>query len=179
MRAKISEYGYNFNLQGFFGNLLHKDEYHYVTSESKFGDVLFAIDNFLNRTIGSHRPRKIKLKFHDSDFYDLSQTLSHIIYGALKEFPNHVTGIPAVDNKDVPEELRTEDDYDEKKWRYVLDEMTFAFEALSKEESYDYLAGKFYNPETQKWDMDAEAEHYKRVQNGLRLFGKYYKSLWT
>ena len=53
----------------------------------------------------------------------------------------------------------------ENKWHWVMGEMIFAFEAIATGLDQD-----FANP-----DIDAIG---KRVENGLRLFGKYYQGLW-
>lgn len=93
-----------------------------------------------------------------------------------------------------------------KRWNYVLDEMIFAFEHIiddSWEEEYrsgeldiDWVKKEetMYNPITQKneevyemvtgpkdtykvdWDSIKKVEN--RIQNGLNLFGKYYRALW-
>ena len=34
------------------------------------------------------------------------------------------------------------------------------------------------NPEEHWFDANGHAEHVKRIQEGLDLFGKYYRNLW-
>jgi hypothetical protein len=85
-----------------------------------------------------------------------------------------------------------------KRWDWVMDEMIFAFESLDgginadweeqfttgdydfrsvKQEDGNYLMvhGPNHTAET---DWDARKEYGKRIQNGFRLFGKYYQNLW-
>ena len=81
------------------------------------------------------------------------------------------------------------------KWDWVLDEMIFAFEHLvddSWEEKYrsgehDLQWEKLENGvsqmvrgpnDTYKCDYDGLQKEWARVDNGLRLFGKYYRNLW-
>lgn len=92
-----------------------------------------------------------------------------------------------------------------KRWDYVLGEMIFAFEHLINQDWEDaYSSGeidyvtvpvdaqgnevpkgehKFYQwrdgpNHTYKCDYDAIRDVYKRIDNGLLMFGKYYRALW-
>jgi hypothetical protein len=82
-----------------------------------------------------------------------------------------------------------------KRWDWVLDEMIFAFDHLvdqSWEEKYssgehDITWTKLENGcsqmghgpnNTYKCDYEGLAKEWQRVDNGLRLFGKYYRNLW-
>ena len=31
---------------------------------------------------------------------------------------------------------------------------------------------------TQEWDREGWTNHHKRIDNGTKLFGKYYRNLW-
>lgn len=87
------------------------------------------------------------------------------------------------------------------RWDWVLDEMIFAFDHMVDTSWEDkYHQGKIqYLSVPCKWDEDGKptmyqmkngpehthtcdyeglAEEWKRVDNGLRLFGKYYRGLW-
>jgi hypothetical protein len=87
-----------------------------------------------------------------------------------------------------------------KRWDYAIAEMIFAFEHKLDDTWQDkFRSGKhdliwvqddkLYNEEkvyrmekgpddTYQCDYDGIAEVEKRIQNGFRLFGKYYQSLW-
>lgn len=82
-----------------------------------------------------------------------------------------------------------------KRWEWVLDEMIFAFEHLiddSWEEKFRSgehdlqwkkleggMSEMVRGPnDTYECDYDAIAEVHKRMDNGFRLFGKYYRGLW-
>lgn len=93
------------------------------------------------------------------------------------------------DNKDINyEAIHT-------RWDWVLGEMIFAFEHLVDDSWEDkYRSGEhdiqwkklengcsemLYGPNnTYKCDYEGLAAEWKRVDNGLRLFGKYYRGLW-
>jgi hypothetical protein len=91
------------------------------------------------------------------------------------------------------------DDNWHKRWDYVLDEMIWAFEQLSDDNhedkfwhergeiDWEEMKRPFPEGETTrevKWkseskvDWDGMKEHNKRINNGTRLFGKYYRGLW-
>jgi hypothetical protein len=97
------------------------------------------------------------------------------------------------------------DDNHHKRWDYVLNEMIFAFEhKVSDDWQDDFRSGnidmkwipvdddgkevpkgehKFYKMEdgpnhTYKCDYDGIQKIEERMQNGFRLFGKYYQGLW-
>ena len=105
------------------------------------------------------------------DTWSLDHTLAHIIAPALMQLRVTTHGAPRVFDDDVPEHLQSpeghnpyEDDVDENwfaRWNYVLDEMIFAFTKIRDTD-----------------DIDWNEEEHDRVDEGLRLFGKYYRSLW-
>jgi hypothetical protein len=89
----------------------------------------------------------------------------------------------------------------EKRWDYVLDEMIFAFECKVDDSWQDkFRSGEFdtymepsdwypdgkvrlyemkYGPDhTYTCDYDGMRKVEERIQNGFRLFGKYYQNLW-
>jgi hypothetical protein len=88
-----------------------------------------------------------------------------------------------------------------KRWDWVLGEMVFAFETKLEDnwmdqfktgvsditwvESDEVYEGdtcwemKHGPKHTQKYDWEAIAKYEARIQNGFRLFGCYYRSLWS
>jgi len=167
-----------------------------------------SIQSVYNATINKllrHRERKIKVRIDRYDTWSMDNTLAHIIVPMLKQLKETKMGAPLVEDKDVPKELRSssappkEHEYDTdnnhfKRWDYVLDEMIFAFESqlfdweeqfysgeidiswVKKENgSYQMVNGP---NDTFKVDEESRKLYYKRMENGFRLFGKYYESLW-
>ena len=136
--------------------------------------------------IGRYRdddiPREEHVVIHNYDTWNMDHTLALIILPMLKQLKATTHGAPAVEFKDVPEELHpteeevtglyhgeTDDNYF-KRWDYVLDEMIYAFDCkVNKDEIYMRF------DISDKEDMNLEQE---RISNGFRLFGKYYESLW-
>ena len=94
------------------------------------------------------------------------------------------------------------DEFHFQRWDYVLDEMIFAFEALVNDDRENQfysgktdLQWKQVNPEetnpekmfyeavhgpnhTFKIDTEGLYKYNDRINNGLKLFGKYYRALW-
>ena len=87
------------------------------------------------------------------------------------------------------------------RWDWVLDEMIFAFECKNDESWQDaYRSGEIdWKSEACAWDENGKATMYKhvdgpnhtykcdydgmkvvedRIQNGFRLFGRYFQNLW-
>lgn len=158
------------------------------------------IDNF--------KKRKIKIKIHDYDLFNADSTLSLIILPLMQEFKKIKIGCPYVDNCDVPEHLRGPeltddsagfDDGNWERWAWVIDEIIWTFEQLQPDNDWEgqYHTGKisFITKEcqdssdlvelvtgpddTHKFDKEGWERHNNRINNGLMLFGKYYRALWT
>jgi len=160
--------------------------------------VLFDIRQFFNRDI-----RYIKIDPWDT--WSMDSTLNCIILPMLKQLKKDKHGAPHVDNEDVPSELKdkrkvqpkngeTDKNYF-KRWDYVMDQMIWSFTELSKDDwAAPYWKGKVDNKwvklpngnyelkrgpkHTLKFDKKGHDKHWARIQNGLRLFGKYYTALW-
>jgi len=128
-------------------------------------------------------PRISYVKIDRYDTWSMDSTLADIILPMLKQLKETKHGSPFTDMEDVPEHLRgttteewdaqlTFDFYQEHKikegmndiharWDWIMDEMIFAFEMKAKDT-----------------DWSASWEECQRMENGFRLFGKYYQGLW-
>jgi len=119
--------------------------------------------------------RQFKVKIDSWDTWSADHTLAHIILPLLIELKKNKQGAPYVSIMDRPEhlvpkqislsnvrevELDELDEFHFESWNWVLDEMIFAFNSIVN------------NTEDDESSME-------RVTNGLRLFGVYYRSLWT
>lgn len=153
--------------------------------EKHDSDAVEKLSTFMNKTwisdifdwIDSYRShRKMVIRIDDYDAYNADQTFARIAVPLLNRVKQDKQGSPYVDDEDVPIELRTSsakpltkqekemgvvDEHHHKRWEYVLNEMIYAFEQYSNDSFEDYT------------DEDT------RAKNGLRLFSKYYSSLWT
>jgi hypothetical protein len=167
----------------------------------------WVYSNTINRIKGKQN-RKIKVKIHDYDVWGLDNTLAHIILPALKMLKEQKHGTPMTDREDAPADPIYDDEpsknewdrpFSEKRWEYIIDEMIHAFECEVNEDWDDQfhtgvidnitipeeINGKtFYRWEkgpndTHVFDDEGHKKAWDRRKNGLRLFAKYYHSLWS
>ena len=144
------------------------------------------------------KERKIEVKIDNYDTWSADHTLSYIILPMLKQLKKTTHGSPLIDNEDVPKHLqyitteywydqRTFEFYEEdkkaenqywklhhKKWVWVMNEMIWAFTQIRNGDGDD----KFFNKNNELIDKEGLSEYHKRIDNGTRLFGKYYRGLW-
>lgn len=126
------------------------------------------------------RMKKPTIRIDSHDCWSLDHTLAMIIHPALVQLKAQNHGAPSADDEDVPEELRstmakpTDWGTDEnwfKRWNWVMDEMIWAFGQIAAD-----------GPDEPDWPGSAPREEWdiyqERINNALRLFGKYYRALW-
>lgn len=166
-------------------------------------------DTWINRLlvwIDKKKRRKIYVRIDSWDTWNADITLAYVILPILKKLKLEKEGSPYVSDEDVPEHLRRPSEDSEElhheRWSWVLDQMIFAFENIlddSWEEQfisgttdfrkkvvtwdkdklpllYEYVAGPNH---TYKVDKEGMGQYQARIDNGFRLFGKYYQSLWS
>jgi hypothetical protein len=129
--------------------------------------------------------RKIDyVKIDRWDTWSMDSTLTKIILPMLKQLKEQKQGSPHVEDEDVPEYLRSHmaqpkehewdtDDLWHMRWEWVINEMVFAFEKLNE----DDWEAEFYT--NKQWNKEGYDKINERIQNGLTLFGKYYRGLWN
>jgi hypothetical protein len=128
--------------------------------------------------------REINITIQDFDTYNLDETLAMIIYPALLQFKATKTGMPMkiamVTNHDQQcfdffedEHIVQADSWTKglSDWDEILDKMIWAFDQIIKR---DNLAKYVSVHDTKGLEM-----HEARIQEGLELFGKHYRSLWN
>lgn len=154
------------------------------------------------------RKRKIKVKIHHYDTWNMDSTLSLIILPMLKQLKKDKHGAPRVADEDVPIALRStsapkkENEWDTDdnfflRWDWVMDEMIWAFEQhLDPDEHskfwledpeldlarYSEDEGQTAVPVRFKklgvYDEVNAKIHQERKDHAFLLFGKYYAHLW-
>ena len=146
------------------------------------------------------------IKIDRYDTWSMDHTLADIILPMLKQLRETKHGAPCTDDADVPEYLRShmaqpkENEWDTDslhfmRWDWILDEMIWAFEQLTKDDAEgqffdhsayekdnvpikDWLADMDNRMSKTKYDREGHAAWNARIDNGLRLFGRYYRALW-
>lgn len=159
--------------------------------------------------IDQKRKRNISVKIDKWDTWSADHTLALIILPMLKQLKDQKHGSPFVDDEDVPDHLKSTsapeltedqknsghiDDNHHLRWEYVLGEMIFSFENIVDDSWEDQFHSGEMNWSSKKLengmyemikddsytiDWDGRNAYQARITNGLKLFGKYYQSLWT
>lgn len=136
---------------------------------------------------GDDTYRKEEVHLHDYDTWNMDHTLALIALPMLKQLKATKHGVPYIDYEDMPEHLQYisrqydpravsdlfnnwndfdhEFDYQVKVWDWMIDEMIWAMDQIANQDKVD--------PDT--W---YSIEFNDRMSNALKLFGKYYRSLW-
>jgi hypothetical protein len=158
------------------------------------------------KTLDFIHPKVEYVKIDYYDTWNMDSTLSKIIYPMLVQLNEKKHGSPFTEDEDVPEELKStsapakenEWDTDEnhfKRWDWIMGEMIWAFEQKNIDWEEQYRTGEIdvvwvKDPtdgssemkrgpnDTYKCDYDGMKVHQARIDNGVRLFGKYYNGLW-
>ena len=146
------------------------------------------------------RKRKVKIKYHDHDTWNLDYTLALIIAPGLKQLKATNHGFGHVDDDDLPTAC-LKDASGQERWDWIMDEMIWAFEQHGDEDDTDQYhhnrdqlemvfaddtGGRIARFNDQKdpnkppyfRDDEGLKKHDERKANGRRLFAKYYESLW-
>jgi hypothetical protein len=125
----------------------------------------------------------------------MDHTLSHIIVPMLKQLQASKHGSPFVEDEDVPEELRSTsappksdewdlDDNHHKRWEWVIGEMIWTFEQKTRDDwesdyyRYEDDPKELFGIKLVWEDKEGRKAHQERMNNGFRLFGRYYECLW-
>lgn len=140
---------------------------------SKFG-------RFLDRF--SFKPkREIEVTF--SDVVDLDHTLATIIYHSLVKYRDEAVEIVCISCDE--EDYRGDNPNAELDERglWMINELIWTFENIMRPKSFlELVPGtteKTKVPFNQKYKrIPGEEEYQKRIENGLKLFGKYFRNLW-
>jgi len=151
--------------------------------------------------------RRVKVELDPWDTWSMDHTLAEIVLPMLIQLKQTKHGAPNVDQEDVPENLRagkleieqyekdgTTDALFFKRWNWVLDEMIFAFNSKLSDWEERFHSGEHdilwveldegmmemqKGPnDTHEWDQEGHCTYQDRINNGFRLFGKYYEALW-
>ena len=156
----------------------------------------------LCKWVQSKRKRTEWVHIDNYDVWGMDHTLALIILPMLKKLKEQKHGYGWVDNKDVPKELRSTapgakigiknqyewDHYAEARYSWMMDELIWTFEQLADDDDgesqfYDHSESekeKDFMKSFRKLKVDRAGleAHHKRIENGLRLFGKYFRTLW-
>lgn len=165
-------------------------------------DILNPVCELWQKFLDLVHPRIEYVKIDPWDVWSMDSTLAPIILPMLKELKRVKHGAPYTEDSDVPERLRSttksaqkakKESWDTdgnhfRRWDWILDEMIWAFEQLNDDdhEAPFFDHSKARDPKDSldkqvrkiKVDRVGLKKHNERLDNGLRLFGKYFRALW-
>jgi hypothetical protein len=174
---------------------------------ARLSDLLNPFCTKLHKFLDFIHPEIRYVKIDPWDTWSMDHTLAHIILPMLKQLKDTKHGAPYVEDNDVPDELKSTsappredewatDDNHFKRWDWVLDELIFAFTCsiddswedqfrtgeidmkFVKVEGTDYSEMEHGPNHTYHCDYEGMKKVQERIDNGHRLFGKYYRHLW-
>lgn len=174
----------------------------YIWNDRVVAGILDGIDVLL-KPINKFRNRKIKIKYHNYDTWSLDHTLALIILPGLRQLKATNHGYGGVDYNDLPHAW-LKDASGEDQWEWIMDEMIWAFNEIANDYPGDqafhrgeldlsWTKVNIYGAEdpegeytrmdrgpndTYCVDFEGQKKYSDRIQNGLILFGKYYRNLW-
>lgn len=158
--------------------------------------------------VEARRQRTVRIKIHDYDTWNMADTLAEIILPMLQQHKQQNHGCSSrVEDEDVPEYLRrtAAPPADESsghtdalwhyRWQWVLDEMIWAFEQVVDNQEDQFWTKEWHDafenpdieealkvirkkPEHEVFDRAGYEAYQARIEKGLTLFGKYFRSLW-
>lgn len=125
--------------------------------------------------------RKINVSVGVDDIISADNTLAHVIVPVLKKYLNRCGGVPGVlmtnehwklcdfgkKTKAQKARLKKLNEATSKEWKSIIESMLWSFTQIAK--------GYPYNLDVN----GSHGEYSKKIQDGLDLFGKYYRHLWT
>ena len=174
----------------------------------KWSDRLLPFCEKLRDFGDKYNSRKEYVRIDKYDVWNCDSTLALIILPLMRKLKEVKNGSGLVDDEDAPEELRSDkvepveewnwDSNNSKRYDWLLDEVIWTFEQLHPDTDwedqywivqpeidfteYPEDEGKEYRPIRWKTkgvhDKEGHKAHDERIKNGLRLFGKYYRTFW-
>lgn len=173
-----------------------------------FNEVMTPVSVGLQKVLNFIHPEINYVKIDYYDTWSMDATLSPIILPMLKQLKATKHGTPFTDYSDGPWYYRfelnkdehttnEEGSFNEQRWNWILDEIIWTFEQLS-DVNYDtrYWSEtgeidftepdvsdcvelvELFGRKKSRVDWDGLKLHEDAIQNGLRLFGRYYRAMW-
>jgi len=150
------------------------------------------IDPTWNRFVETHSWFEDTIIIEPCDSWSADYTLAKVIYPVLCQLKQNNHGFGFIRDEDVPENLRNDDEISEEKYDWVIDEIIWSmkqrvFDQNDEPDLPDDITGSMFdftikrsdeqNELVELWKKDMDV-YGKRLENGDRLFGVYYTSLW-
>lgn len=156
--------------------------------------------NDLCHWIHGKKKRKVDIRIDRYDTWSMDHTLSLIVIPMLKQLKDEKHGHPIPDVEDAPHIGKGDvdpgdgtDSLASQRWDWIMGEMIWAHEQIVNESDHEnyyvpyeedeevqttWFLNEKESREMGRFDRERFDLYNKRIENGLRLFGKYYRSLW-
>lgn len=145
--------------------------------------------NFKRNDVDGYTKQEVVIDCFDT--WSMDYTLALIIVPMLKQLITTKHGAPNTDDEDVPDELKStsapakENDWSTdanhfKRWDWIMAEMLWAMEQIAQEMPEDLVIYEQYKSgliTKEEW-IEGTKKYNNRVDNGCRLLGRYFRSLW-
>lgn len=156
--------------------------------------------------VHNKRSRTVYIKTDKYDSWNADHTIALLVLPILKDLRKNTHSSGFIDFEDLPEHLRfgQYEDWEcgqrcfdfyiedqrfltSDRWNWMLDEIIWSFEQMTTDGSDDQFYDRSEVDRTgnvmqqvkqTKIDWEGLKKHNERIQNGCRLFGKYFQSLW-
>lgn len=178
MKVKIRKYIEIWNIYVFVDKictLFNDDDDKVIEIFNKIDEIkwLERFNNFINNLNEKINSKKDTIKIDKWDVWNLNITLAKIIYPSLLEYKRQI---------DVYHEVKDE-------FKEDIDKMIFSFKALNEDWEQQFYS-KIENKDKDKGDIiqinksfefdDKGYDSYnEKINEGLKLFGEKYMSLWN
>lgn len=136
-----------------------------------------------------YKERKVVIKLHPSDTWNLDETLALIIVPLLEQLKVESNSYSTIKDGDAPDNLE-----DHEKWQWIMGEMIYGFKSCIGDWEAQFETGVFDMEfkqtkdgesillpgvnHTHQVDYEEMNKAKTRADNGIMLFAKYYRGLW-
>jgi|TARA_Y100000310_G_C20421687_1_gene686982 hypothetical protein len=124
------------------------------------------------------RKRKIHVKLHPYDTWNMDITLAHLIVPLLKQMQEQKQGSPMIDDDDLAKLNITEQNIHER-YDAFLREIIWAFEVYLTDWEEDYYTDNNVDRSFISSELEDKKELTHKIRSRFEMFGKYYMMLWS
>lgn len=163
MKVHIGKPPSGYSLYGWLREFFGETVADYIFNRWAEKPLYMKIETFVCNLL--NRQRKVFVRIDPWDSWSADYTLAVVILPVLQSVRKEKQGVPAQFLPNSWEYSEEEFSAAQKQWEDVLDKMILAFHNVLEDEI-------MYGTEQQE-------RVAKEIEEGLRLFAKHYRSLWT
>jgi len=143
----------------------------YKNHKSVEGDIRQTLVNIFFNSWWTKLSRFKIIRVHKHDTYTAVHPIAEVAYHVVKKY-NDISlefGFKYSDRDDAPKSH----DYDDEhvRWKWIMREIEFCLNHLRNDNWEDQF-------HVDDYDAEGCREFNRRLNNGMRLFGKYFQGMW-